>query len=574
MAEAEDIDDDEEEDDDLDGLFDDAPDDIEDVVEYFSERLGVDDDTLKELAEDAAETAGIVAALALLDLFSLGWNALDAAKVDAEAAEAEAEDAAAQVGGPDLTAKLSDIASDMADDLGEKLDAAWGDEDGSGVTGLAEINAQSEYSEAKSDADVDEGWELAQYLAEAGACDICQACNGTILPIDDEWWDEFEPDNNHPNCFPAGTLVEGRFVAGLSVEYAGEVLEVMTRSGKRTTLTPNHPVLTSEGFRPARELQIGMQLLSNCGNVDGIRTMVNDEDHPPACIEDVVRSLERSGGSSRVKADPLDLHGDAMGAQSEIHVVGTDRPLLLDVHAKRAKLGGKLGLPLPDVAKPLEVGLGSENLFIEGDLTTPRSGPSGPALPLDSDAVEPQSLPSLTLCFGLAAHVDAKRAESRLKDVSTNAAVLADTKQRGAGHVAIDERADVIDHDGPLSSGTEFGESAIQSRPSDPGFVAELLERSAGLIALDELVEIRNRNFQGQVYDLQSEGGWILANGIVTSNCRCIKVPLSADEAAARGGVDDKAPAVEASGWKDSWPPDVSDRPSVLAGIYDDKIGA
>jgi hypothetical protein len=199
MAEAEDIDD-QEDDDDLDGLFDDAPDDIEDVVEYFAERLGVDDDTLKELAEDAAETAGIVAALALLDLFSLGWNALEAAQVDAEAAEAKAEDAEAQVGGPDLTAKLSDIASDMAEDLGEKLDATWGDEDGSGVTGLAEINAQSEYSEAKSDADVDEGWEYSAYIAEPDACDVCQGCNGTVLPSDDPWWDDYEPDSNHPGC--------------------------------------------------------------------------------------------------------------------------------------------------------------------------------------------------------------------------------------------------------------------------------------------------------------------------------------------------------------------------------------
>ena len=40
-------------------------------------------------------------------------------------------------------------------------------------------------------------------------------------------------------------------------------------------------------------------------------------------------------------------------------------------------------------------------------------------------------------------------------------------------------------------------------------------------VFLDDLVHIENVNYVGQVYDLQSPHGWIVANNIFASNCRC-----------------------------------------------------
>lgn len=184
------------EEDDIEGIFDDAPDDLDDedeLLAYFAERLDIDEDALREMIDDATETAGTVAALALLQLFSSGWEALD----DAQQA---AVDAATEHVGAALVDRLGEIATDLADDLADRLDEAWGDEDGSSISTLAEVNAQSEYSDAKSEADAEEGWEFSQYLAEADACDVCQGCHGTVLPSDNPWWDDHEPDANHPNC--------------------------------------------------------------------------------------------------------------------------------------------------------------------------------------------------------------------------------------------------------------------------------------------------------------------------------------------------------------------------------------
>ena len=221
------IEEDEEDEDDLEDLLEDAPDDLDDedeLLAYFGDRLGIDDDAITELAKEAAEDAVIIAALALLDLFSAGWEALDDAQADAEEAQAAFEgpdlsptpsspaptsptpsspaptSPTPSFSGTDLTDKLNDIAADMADGLKERIDADWGDEDGSSITSIAEINAQSDYSESKSEADEENGAEFSQYIAEPDACDVCQDCHGTILPSDDPWWEEHEPDNHHPNC--------------------------------------------------------------------------------------------------------------------------------------------------------------------------------------------------------------------------------------------------------------------------------------------------------------------------------------------------------------------------------------
>jgi hypothetical protein len=183
-------------DDDLDGLLEDAPDDLHDeneLLAWFGDRLGIDDEEFDDIAFDAIQTGGILAALAFLKLFTAGWEALDDAQDAATAAQTEHE-------GPALDDRLREIASDLKDDLGERLDEGWGDADGTEVSGATDDAAQAEYTTSKSDADRDEGWEYAVYIAEPDACFVCQDCNGTVLRSDDPWWDDHDPDNNHPGC--------------------------------------------------------------------------------------------------------------------------------------------------------------------------------------------------------------------------------------------------------------------------------------------------------------------------------------------------------------------------------------
>jgi len=73
-------------------------------------------------------------------------------------------------------------------------------------------------------------------------------------------------------------------------------------------------------------------------------------------------------------------------------------------------------------------------------------------------------------------------------------------------------------------------ESAVQDGPAVSGFLREAMKRHARSTAFDDVVEVRNLDFAGHVFDLQSRHGLIVACdqessndkvGIVTANCQC-----------------------------------------------------
>jgi len=63
--------------------------------------------------------------------------------------------------------------------------------------------------------------------------------------------------------------------------------------------------------------------------------------------------------------------------------------------------------------------------------------------------------------------------------------------------------------------------------------VSNLLDRLSGKIEVCNVVKIKRRNFTGHVYNLQTEGGWFAANGIITHNCKHVLntyIPTLADD--------------------------------------------
>lgn len=66
-----------------------------------------------------------------------------------------------------------------------------------------------------------------------------------------------------------------------------------------------------------------------------------------------------------------------------------------------------------------------------------------------------------------------------------------------------------------------ISQHATERTPTHHKFIAQLLDRAAGEIATAQVVSVRQFQFTGHVYDLQTVNGWIIAQGIVSSNCRC-----------------------------------------------------
>ena len=289
------------------------------------------------------------------------------------------------------------------------------------------------------------------------------------------------------NCLLPGNRVSGSFVGGLEARYSGPAREFQTASGKRFSVTANHPVLTAQGWRFAHELRKGDQLVSDLRSI-GVRVLgdVHDE-HGPAAVEDVVKSLRSQAGEVTRVAGALDLHGDARFTDGKVNVVGSDRVLLNYAESGRADDGGDVVLVSSAIAESAVDGSGAPNLDCEGVVASSPGDPCSLALTPDPVRVFADCAPLGE--FGPGASSDF--------------------------YVALNE-------------------SAPKERPTEAGVVGKLLERFSGQVAFDELVEVRDFSFAGHVYDLQSVTGHTLAESIVISNCRCTTVPVVNQEQARR----------------------------------------
>lgn len=355
-----------------------------------------------------------------------------------------------------------------------------------------------------------------------------RAMDGTILRHDNPWWTTHYPPNGY-QCFLPGTMVHGLPVLGLKAWYAGPAVEVVTAKGGRLRVTANHPVLTARGWLPAHRIAEGDHLLSASGVIDSLVGVVVDDQQPPATCEDLFQSLARDG--LRVgKVAPLDLHGDGIGTDGEVHVACSDGVLLRNRNAEglqgadhgsfiRADARLVYDASVANSPPPRDAALNSG--FSDDPLHVAGSGPESAS-------------------NGAAGKV---RGAVELADLAFQRFVLSVAGSPGGRELAIHQQR--IGLDGPPLQELGLGlsanrnaalhEDSVKDASADTAFVAELLQACAGSIALDQVVSIRQFQFVGHVYDFQTETGLILAESFVVHNCRCLVRALTEAEAKRRG---------------------------------------
>lgn len=316
-----------------------------------------------------------------------------------------------------------------------------------------------------------------------------RAADGTILPASHPFWRTAFPPFGF-NCFLPGTIVRGDFVGASRALYSGKAFEFTSAIGSRLSVTANHPVLTTRGFVPARELMVGDKLVSYFD-----KSRVSDlwscaewyKDEHPATVEQVFGALAESGCVQSSSYGPDDFHGEAVFFDGQVDVVGSYRELLSNrdsaFQEQRAKFGFK-----PSDSPALSARSPGE-LFCGNDSTS-SSVPSRPALALDSSWNCPDSPPLSSLRFGLSTKFDSMEFQ-------------------------------------------RFGDGLA----ADADLFGKLIDGVPGLVAVDEIVDVREFDWFGHVYDLETRSGWLFAGGIVAGNCRCRAVARSQRWVDAHGGV-------------------------------------
>lgn len=304
---------------------------------------------------------------------------------------------------------------------------------------------------------------------------VANAAAGAIA-IDADFPSGHDAPLAHPRCFPGSTLVQGRFIAGTKVAYEGPMREIVTRSGARLSVTPNHPIFTDLGLIPASMVQVGLYAIRYGPDVEAIFAMGTSEDNAPASIEQVFEAMRVAGASRKIEASPEDFHGDAVGFKGQVEVVAIDSQLFGDVEPSVAHSGTQSGLGIARMNAADLVSGGAGLYPLSGLRKVPSGVVGGADLSGPLGVGHPRPLQPLSV--GSASNEDARRLHALCQD------------------------------------------AAGQALP-----VGETLHRGAAVVFRDEVLEVRDYDFAGHVYDLQSTTGSLVADNLFTSNCRCVLVP-------------------------------------------------
>lgn len=280
----------------------------------------------------------------------------------------------------------------------------------------------------------------------------------------------------HVHCFPAGTVVSGPQAVGSVVRrYCGDLVEIKTRSGAVLSATPNHPILTPQGWVAAGLLNEGDDVVGQRGTE---RLVVGDpgDYQEPALIEDVACAVGelRSVLTARVPVSAKDFHGD--GLDGDVAVVRSNCLLRDRVESTLVEEHEKAEFRFSNGA-------------VQRPLTHLRSVAFGlKRLCLTATSVLRGGRPGSVLFGSPPAHHQPVCGRS--------------TPVVGEGADDLGDRVTTV---------SELLGKGVDGLPST--------------VPLDQIVAVKRLPFDGHVFNLETRTGWYLANSIVVHNCRCVPEP-------------------------------------------------
>lgn len=349
----------------------------------------------------------------------------------------------------------------------------------------------------------------------------CQRC----AVLAGKWFRWNQGFQRHPRCFPEGVIASGPHVnASTRRWYEGELVVLTTASGQQLAITGNHPVLTRGGWLPANLIKEGDDVFRSTRSQGAAALVIPNHDQVPARVEDVWRALSVAGFDS-VPSSPEDFHGD--GGHGQVHVVGADRtfdhgalpPLVQGIKDQGfARAGG------PTLA------LGRQGATELLDLRQPPLpgrfvGGRGLVFPFAFSHLSGSHEARVARPAAFHSRLD----ETAADDLSGHSVLTRERIFTGSRHVCLDdcvngERERFPRWDAPGDSFT------VETREGYTRRGRDLLDRLAGQIEADRVVQLVRREFRGHVYSLSTNEGWHDANNLIVSNCDCVHVPAESGE--------------------------------------------
>lgn len=344
------------------------------------------------------------------------------------------------------------------------------------------------------------------------------------------------PASTTLNCFPANTIVDARNIrVGYRRFYEGRLIVIKTAGGRNLAGTPNHPILTARGWVPLNMLNESDYAV--CGAFSKRGSSCDPYiNHMPSCIAEKFNTISDAGHSVRSPTIGVDFHGDGM--DGNVDIVFADRELMDGAksspiepfnHIQFSNTDGDSFSSLPSSRAGREM--------VMGHLLPSNAVMSGFDLngPLDTVHISPFE----SFGLGSSANVAATDFKKAADSISGNTefirhhffrhpAVIEENNVAQNIHVtASPMRGDAFRMVSEFKAG--LNECFLEGLRTDTFVSCDLSDGMPIIISLDKIIDIRELAFSDHVYNLETESGAYIANGLVVHNCRCA-VTVSIDE--------------------------------------------
>lgn len=193
----------------------------------------------------------------------------------------------------------------------------------------------------------EQGQDLVMVSDAPAECKLCRPFEGRILTISGatgrrtEYGETFDVVATvadarrrglfHPNAV-LGTqpvAILGATENACQAKYVGPSVHLTTARGNELTVSPNHPVLTTAGWKRADNISKGDQVFSGPPVQRVGNGPIPDEqlDYPVTTTQQVFDALAATGYCTTGPATADDFHGDGRSYQGDVHVVWAEGTL-------------------------------------------------------------------------------------------------------------------------------------------------------------------------------------------------------------------------------------------------------
>ena len=273
-------------------------------------------------------------------------------------------------------------------------------------------------------------------------------------------------------CFPSDTEIPliNNISKGFRRWYDGELIKLVTTSNKPLRGTPNHPVLTLNGWVNLGGLKKGDYVVEISEKL--ISSLKENKDYVISIISNIFESLQIIGFTQSSYSSTSEFDGKI--SQNNIDTVFPNRELMLNGEIEGFEFFKQFNFPNTRVGASF---IDSLNNCIKALSGSPERIVSA------TNSGEP-------LLWSHLSHTD---------------------------NISFTSSPDF---------NSILNKPILESLTTNPQLLRKFEEAFAGLITITQVTNIERLAFSGHVFNLETEHNWYVASTIITHNCRCRYVYL------------------------------------------------